>query len=96
MENNITRALEDFETLVQEGEIVSFWVCVRSQALWIQATQSSLERLVPLEQDMFQSLSTFFYGVDRIEYLSHDYTNLKCFVNARVMLDRLLKKEEGS
>lgn len=96
MVNSITRALEEFETLVSEGEIASFWVSVRSQGLWIQATHNSVERLVPLEQDMFHSLGTFFYGVDRIDYRSQDYTNLKSFVNTRAMLDRLLSKEDGS
>ena len=42
---------------------------------------------------MFDSLATFFYGVGRIEYNSHDYDNLKSFINARAMLDRLLNKE---
>ena len=93
MENSITRVLEKFETLVKEGEISSFSVSVRKHGLLIKASQNTLEQTVPLEKDMFGSLSTFFYGVDTIEYNSHDYTNLKRFVNARVMLDRLLNKE---
>lgn len=96
MTNSITRALEEFEVMVKDGDVASFWVTVRSHGLWIQAAQNAVERMVPLEQDMFNSLNTFFYGVDKIEYNSHDYTNLKCFVNARVMLDRLLNKEDAA
>ncbi|WP_147294227.1 hypothetical protein [Pontibacter diazotrophicus] len=95
MSNNITCELVKFETMVSDGVITSFWVSVRSHGLWLQAAQSAVEQIVPLEKDMFNSLSTFFYGVEKIEYRSHDYTNLKCFVNARVMLDRLLNKEDN-
>lgn len=93
MVNNITQALEMFEKRVTEKEITSFRVAVRDHALWIQTDPHDLKHEVALEREMYESLSTFFYGVDRIEYNSHDYTNLKCFVNARVMIDRLLNKE---
>lgn len=93
MSDKITCELVRFETMVNNGEIASFWVSVRSSGLCVQATQSAVEQIVPLEKQMFHSLSTFFYGVGKIEYRSHDYTNLKRFVNARVMLDRLLNKE---
>ncbi|GAB3528575.1 hypothetical protein GCM10027443_06680 [Pontibacter brevis] len=93
MVNNITRALEEFETLVKDGKLSSFWVSFRNNGLCLQGCQSGLEQLVPLEPDMYESLHTFFYDAGRIAYNSHDYTNLKCFINARVMLDRLLNKE---
>lgn len=95
MADNITRVLEEYETLVKKGDITSFWVSVRSQGLLINDVQSAMEQIVPLGEDMFNSLHTFFYGVEKIEYRSHDYTNLRCFVNARVMLDRLLNKENN-
>ena len=63
--------------------------------LSLQAGQSDKKREVPLEDDLVKSLAVFFYGVARIEYKSHDYDNLKSFINARVMLDRLLNKEDN-
>lgn len=92
MENNITLVLEKFEKLVKEGKTTSFSVSVRKHGLLIQVPQNALEQTVLLEQDMFDSLCTFFYGVNEIEYKSHDYTNLKSFVNARLMLNRLLNR----
>lgn len=95
MVNSITQALELFEERVKEKKITSFWVAIRDHALWIQAAQNDMKQEVALEDDMYDSLRTFFYGVGRIVYMSHDYTNLKCFINARVMLDRLIKKEDA-
>lgn len=95
MADNITRVLEEYETRVKNGDIISFWISVRSQSLFIKDVQNVMEQMVPLEYDMFNSLHTFFYGVEKIEYKSHDYTNLKSFVNARMMLDRLLNREDS-
>ena len=92
MINNLTQALEEFEALVKAGKMETFWVAVRKDGLRIKAVKSNLERLLPLTDEMFDSLNTFFYGVERIEYATHDYTNLKSFINARVMIDHVLKQ----
>lgn len=94
MADRITHALEEFETLVRDSKSATFWVTVRKDGLWLEASQDGLNLKVPLAADMFDSLATFFYGVRKIEYNSHDYDNLKSFVNARAMLDRLLNREE--
>ena len=93
MADGITHALEEFEALVRDGKTATFWVAIRKDGLWFEASQKGLSQKVPLAADMFDSLATFFYGVGRIEYNSHDYDNLKSFINARAMLDRLLNKE---
>lgn len=92
MADRIARALEEFEALVRDGKIATFWVTVRKDGLWFEASQKGLNQKVPLAADMFDSLATFFYGVGKIEYNSHDYESLKSLINARTMLDRLLNK----
>lgn len=93
MEDTVTLVLKEFESLVKNGEINSFWAAVHKDGLCIQADQGKLKRNVPLGEEMYDSLSTFFYGVSKIEYRSLDYANLICFINARNMLDRLLNKK---
>ncbi|GAA4436840.1 hypothetical protein GCM10023188_30370 [Pontibacter saemangeumensis] len=94
MAANVTQVLEEFEAHVRDGKIITFWVTVGKDGLCLQAGQSGKKREIPLEEDLVKSLAVFFYGVDRIEYKSHDYANLKSFINARAMLDRLLNKED--
>ena len=94
MAEKITQALEEFEALVRDGKTATFWVAVRKDGLWLKAGQTNEKRKVPLADDMFDSLTAFFYGVGEIEYNSHDYANLKSIINARMMLDRLLNKED--
>ncbi|WP_161888234.1 hypothetical protein [Pontibacter russatus] len=95
MADRITQTLEEFETLVRDGKTATFWVAVRKDGLWFEVPEKELNQKVPLAADMFDSLATFFYGVSRIEYNSHDYDNLKSFINARAMLDRLLNNKEA-
>ncbi|PRY11342.1 hypothetical protein CLV24_111137 [Pontibacter ummariensis] len=93
MKDNITHTLGEFEALVKDGAIGSFCISVHNQQLKIKEDQGPLEQTVPLAGDLFDSLYTFFYGVDKIAYKSHDYSNLKSIINARMMLDRMLKQE---
>ncbi len=86
--------MREFEALVKRGEISSFWVSVGKGALVIQASNEARTHRLLLSEDMSSSLSTFFYDVEKITYRTHDYSNLKCFINARLMLDRMLQKDK--
>ena len=93
MAERIVQSLEEFEALVRDGKSATFRVAVRKDGLWLQCGQTNQKRKVPLAPDMFESLASFFYGAGEIEYNSHDYDSLKSFINARMMLDRLLNKD---
>ncbi|MFD2247494.1 hypothetical protein [Pontibacter ruber] len=92
MVENVSQVLEKFEGLVKDGKITAFRVAVADECLQIKAVNNPLQQIVPLSQDIYESLHTFFHGVGQIANESHDYANLKSFVNTRVMLDKLLSQ----
>ncbi|GHA56061.1 hypothetical protein [Pontibacter akesuensis] len=92
MVTKLTQTLQDFEDLVTSGGIKSFQVSFQTKGLWIKADQGAEEQTVTLPEELLNSLLNFFYGVECINYRSHDYTNLKGFINAKVMLERLLHR----
>ena len=76
--------------LVQERSISSFAIFIKKKGILLQAADKALEQELPLPEDVLQSLRSFFYGMPSIAYMTYDYTSLKSFVNAWVMLDELL------
>lgn len=92
---NPTRLLERYESEVKDGKIDSFWVTIRDNSLQIKSAEHKPGKTVFVAADMLESIQTFFYGVDTIQYGTHDYANLKSFMNARDMLDKLLKKDSA-
>ncbi|GAB3812847.1 hypothetical protein [Pontibacter rugosus] len=95
MVDKVTDTLEMLEGLVRDGKIPSFSVSIGNKSLRVKADNSNEVRTIPLRDEIYDSLHTYFYGVENIAYRSHDYSSLKSFIHARIMLDKMLNQEEG-
>lgn len=78
----ISKALQQYEELTQNGKIPTFAVYIQGEGILIKPPGQALGQQVPLIEEILTSLHAFFYEVDCIEYGSFDYITLKSFINA--------------
>lgn len=94
MTDTVIKILNEFEGLVQSGEIASFSVFVKPYSVLFKASEGEREEEVVLSEEMLQTLDSFFSDLDGISYSTYDYDNLKSLLNARIMLDKLCGKTD--
>lgn len=82
MTAKITKALQQYEELTQNGKIPTFAVYLQGEGVLIKPPGQETGQQVLLIEEILTSLHAFFYEVDYIEYGSFDYITLKSFINA--------------
>jgi len=83
MTRKVTQKLNNFESQVMSGEIVSFTVSLYQTGLKIKAANEAMVQEIPLVDEILIPLKVFFVGVETIEYSSFDYVSLKSFLSAQ-------------
>ncbi|MCC9168059.1 hypothetical protein [Pontibacter harenae] len=76
MDENLQRALEEFEQLVRDEDIDSFYIYIDKKSLLLKAKNKVVEQEVFVSKDMLQTLYNFFGSLKCIECYSYDYTSL--------------------
>lgn len=90
MIENVRKKLVEFEELVKTRQIPSFKVYIKPDGILISAQDEEQRALMPLNEELLQSLQMFFYDIESIEYGSLDYTNITSIIHAKAILERLL------
>ncbi|MCC9138634.1 hypothetical protein ACFSKU_04155 [Pontibacter silvestris] len=91
MTTKVNAGLQQYEELVESGEIETFAVLIQDNCIIIEPAGSVAGMEMPVIQELLSSIRAFFYGVKSIEYGSFDYTTLRSFINARMSIDRIVK-----
>jgi len=95
MPSSTLNILKRFETWVKAGKISGFNVVMQRNEIVIRSSDNTREEQVELDKETAASLKIFFHGVDKIEYDSFDYVSLTSIINAKLILDRMLHKNDS-
>jgi hypothetical protein len=93
MAYDILEMLNECESLVNEGRMKTFVVCVEEGRLLIQPDGNGQSKTAQLTDELKVSFQIFFDDTTSIQYLSPDYNILKSLISAQACIGRMKSKE---